>query len=101
MEVEAGRRSVVGVNAYADEETAPRIDQPDYPALEMAQKGAIRALKESREEGNVREALSEIREAARSDANLLPSLIRAVKDRVTLGEISDLLREEWGTYDQG
>jgi methylmalonyl-CoA mutase N-terminal domain/subunit len=101
MEVEAGKRSVVGVNAFAEEGAAARIDQPDYPTLEAAQKAAVRALKTSRDDARVRGALNEIREAARSDANLLPPLIRAVKEEVTLGEISDLLREEWGTYDQG
>ena len=36
--------------------------------------------------------------AARGTDNLMPRIIDAVKAMVTLGEISDALRAEWGTY---
>jgi methylmalonyl-CoA mutase N-terminal domain/subunit len=34
-----------------------------------------------------------------SGDNLLPPMIESVKAMATLGEISDVLRGEWGTYD--
>ena len=51
--------------------------------------------------GEVRSGLEGVRNAARSGENLLPPMIVAVKAQATLGEISDVLREEWGTYDEG
>jgi methylmalonyl-CoA mutase, N-terminal domain len=44
-------------------------------------------------------ALETVRVAARGEANLLPPMVEAVRARVTLGEISDALRAEWGTFD--
>ncbi|MFC1661902.1 methylmalonyl-CoA mutase [Gemmatimonadota bacterium] len=101
MEVESGERSVVGVNAFTEEGASPGIRQPDYLSLERAQRDTVEALKSSRDQGRMRMALAAVREAARSGDNLLPPLIEAVKVPVTLGEISDLLRAEWGTFDKG
>ena len=42
-----------------------------------------------------------VRAAANSEENLLPPIIQAVKRSATLGEISDILREEWGSFDEG
>jgi methylmalonyl-CoA mutase N-terminal domain/subunit len=47
----------------------------------------------------VRARLDSIRERARGTQNLLPPIVEAVKIGVTLGEISDALRAEWGTFD--
>jgi methylmalonyl-CoA mutase N-terminal domain/subunit len=101
LQVEAGERIVVGVNAFQEEGSTPAVGQPDYPALEKAQRDSLGVLKASRDPGDVRGALEAIRSIARSEENLLPALIGAVKVFVTLGEISDVLRDEWGTFDQG
>jgi len=99
-QVETGRRTVVGVNAYRDEEAGGAgIEQPGYAELEAAQKAKLADLRERRNEERARELLGAIRRAARSGENLLPPMIEAVKALATLGEISDVLREEWGTYD--
>lgn len=97
LAIERGERIVVGVNAYQGGETV-RIDQPDYPALEAAQKAKVAELRTRRDDDAVRAALAEVREAAREGDNLLPPIISAVKALATIGEISDLLREEWGEY---
>lgn len=99
MEIESGERTVVGVNAYTEEADSPRIGQPDYSALEQAQTARLEAFRAARDEGTVRGELAAVRDAARSETNLMPALIGSVKAGVTLGEISDALREEWGTYD--
>jgi methylmalonyl-CoA mutase N-terminal domain/subunit len=101
MEVERGERSVVGVNVFEEEGESPRIPRPDYPALEETQRGALADLKGDRNEGEVRGVLEGVRDAAESGDNLLPSMIQAVSALATLGEISDILRETWGTYDEG
>jgi methylmalonyl-CoA mutase N-terminal domain/subunit len=99
MEIESGERSVVGVNAYVDEEESPVLGQPDFSALARAQTERLGELKGNRASEPVARALGRLSEAARSSDNLLPPMIEAVKADVTLGEISDALREEWGTYD--
>jgi methylmalonyl-CoA mutase N-terminal domain/subunit len=101
LEVEGQERIVVGVNAHEEGGEPPRVEQPDYPALEAGQKEALLERKTERKKGPVRESLQAVREAAGSGENLLPPMIRAVKAEVTLGEISDVLREKWGTYDEG
>ena len=99
MEIEGDVRKVVGVNAFEEEEAAPAMSSPDYSVLEDEQKSRLVALKRQREAIAVSDACEGIRAAARSDDNLLPPIIHAVKVPVTLGEISDVLREEWGTHD--
>jgi methylmalonyl-CoA mutase N-terminal domain/subunit len=99
QEIESGERVVVGVNAQVEAEGSPRIDRPDYSALERGQIERLAAYKGRRDPSAVRTALEAVRQAARGSDNLLPPLVDAVKDGATLGEISDVLRTEWGTFD--
>jgi len=99
MEIEAGERRVVGLNAYAEEEDDPAIVQPDYSALEAAQSGKLARFKAARDAEAVREALDGVAAAARGSENLMPRIVAAVKAHATLGEISDALRTVWGTWD--
>lgn len=99
MDVEAARRKVVGVNEHVEDGKSARVGQPDYSALEGGQQERLAALKARRRDEDVRAALERIRSAAGTDENLMPPIIDAVRAEVTLGEISDALREVWGTYD--
>jgi methylmalonyl-CoA mutase N-terminal domain/subunit len=101
LQVESGERTVVGVNAFQENGEESEIHQPDYPALEEAQKANLSEMKAARETHAVAAALDRIKQAARSGDNLVPPMVEAAKIQVTLGEISDVLRKEWGTYDQG
>jgi len=98
-EIESGERPVVGVNVNTEEEGPPRIGQPDYSRLERGQRERLAALRRGRDDALVRRTLDAVREAARGETNLMPPIIAAVKAMATLGEISDALRSEWGTYD--
>jgi methylmalonyl-CoA mutase N-terminal domain/subunit len=99
MQIESGERPVIGVNMHAEDEGALRIEQPDYTALERAQRETLRTRKAGRDVKAVEGTLASVRAAARGTDNLLPPMIHAVKIGATLGEISDVLRREWGTYD--
>jgi methylmalonyl-CoA mutase, N-terminal domain len=99
MEIESEERTVVGVNAHVEDEGGLRIEQPDYSALEAGQVGRLGSFKGLRSSEGTRSALSEVRSVASSEGNLMPVLIDAVKVGATLGEISDVLRDAWGTYD--
>ena len=99
MEIESLERSVVGVNLHVEDEESERVDQPDYSALERGQIEILGALKRERDDADVRARLAAIRDAAGGTGNLLPPIIEAVKSGVTLGEISDGLRAQWGVFD--
>ena len=97
-EVESGERIVVGVNRFLDGEDAAPRDLPDFSAFEAEQRAALEARKAARPPGEVTAALEDVRSAGRGTDNLLPPIIRAVGRGVTLGEISDALRDVWGTW---
>ena len=99
LEVEAGTRVVVGVNRYETGDSHEPPPGPDFRELEARQAAALAAFRSQRDPASVERRLSAIRETARGDDNLLPAMIAAVTDGVTLGEISDTLRAVWGTYD--
>jgi methylmalonyl-CoA mutase N-terminal domain/subunit len=99
LEIESGEHQVVGVNTYTEDEETPRISHPDYRALEDEQVERLRALRASRDETEVSARLERVRAAACGSDNILPHLILAVESGVTLGEVSDALRAEWGEFD--
>ena len=98
MEIESGERPVVGVNTQVEEAGPQRIAQPDYTALESAQVRRLAELRAARDGGAADAALAAVRTAAAGTDNLVPPLVQAVEQRATLGEISDALRDVWGTY---
>ena len=98
LEVEAGTRVVVGVNRYETEESHEPPPGPEFRELEARQAAELAAFRSERDGAAVDGRLGAIRVAARGEDNLLPVMIAAVKDGVTLGEISEALRAEWGTY---
>jgi len=98
-EVEAKQRIIVGVNRYELEDEPElellRID----PALEEQQIDRVRALRGRRDSAKVEAALARLKaEAAREDVNLMPALVDAAREYVTLGEMCDALREVWGVW---
>ena len=99
QEVESGERVVVGVNRYrteGDEEIHILRIGPD---VERRQIERLRAFKARRDSAAVERRLVELADAsALPDRNLMPVLVDAVRDGVTLGEICDTWREVWGTW---
>jgi methylmalonyl-CoA mutase N-terminal domain/subunit len=56
-------------------------------------------LRDRRDSARVEAALARLKEgAAREDVNLMPALVDAARDYVTLGEMCDALREVWGVW---
>jgi methylmalonyl-CoA mutase N-terminal domain/subunit len=96
--IESDDIGVVGVNRYRTDEVAPRIESAAFAELEAGQTARLARLRRERDAERVGEALARVTAAARGSDNLLPPLIAAVRAHATLGEISDVLREEWGVY---
>ena len=98
-EVERGERIVVGVNRYVREDEPPLEILKIDAALEGQQIERVRALKGRRDSALVQSRLAELKEAsARSDRNLMPVILDAARDYVTMGEMCDAWREVWGTW---
>jgi methylmalonyl-CoA mutase N-terminal domain/subunit len=93
-----GEKTVVGVNKYAMAEEKPisylRIDE----SVELEQIERVRRRKASRDHGRVEKRLKQLAETCRNGQNLMPVLVDAVKDYVSLGEISDVYRRVFGQY---
>jgi methylmalonyl-CoA mutase N-terminal domain/subunit len=89
---------VVGVNRFTDDSPPPRIETPDFSALEADQKARLAAVKQRRDAAPVSSSLSALRQAAEGSSPLMPPILSAVRARATLGEISDTLRAVWGVY---
>ena len=98
--MESKERVVVGVNRFQTEALeVPEILRID-PAVAGRQIARLKALRERRDSAAVERALGRVREAARGTENMVPLLIEAVEAYATNGEICNVLREEWGEYQE-
>jgi ethylmalonyl-CoA mutase len=102
--IESNDDVVVGVNRFTEAEVSPLLDDIDAaiqtvdPAVEAAAIEAIRAWRAKRDAAAVDTALAALRDAAKTDANLMePSLVCA-RAGVTTGEWAGVLREVFGEY---
>jgi methylmalonyl-CoA mutase N-terminal domain/subunit len=99
-EVDAGRRPIVGVNKYTTPEDGDHIPTLKIEhATETGQIDRVRTFRTQRDPAAAERALADVREALRDDRqNVMPPILAAVKQHVTLGEICDLFRSELGEY---
>ncbi len=97
-DVESGERVVVGVNQFVIEEEAPKGLLRVDPAVEVMQKQKIADLKAERNSAEVTETLDALRKACGTEENLMPYILKAVKAYATLGEICQVMRDEFGEY---
>jgi len=91
---------VVGVNQHVDQtRSSPPLLRID-PDIERAQVERLASLRTRRDAPRVEAALQGVEETARTDRNLLPAILDAVKAYATVGEISDALRRVFGEYQE-
>jgi methylmalonyl-CoA mutase N-terminal domain/subunit len=108
LRVERGETTIVGVNRFADDADPLVIPAPDYSALEREQVAALASVRSSRNAASVDATLAALGQAAKALATdlervgaappLMPLIIDAVRARASVGEISDVLRADWGVY---
>jgi len=100
QKLEAKTEIIVGVNDFAGNEEIPpdilRIDEQ----IEKEQRSRVRDLRSSRNNAAVQRTLAQLGQAAKRDENLMPYILEAVRAYGTIGEISDVLRGVWGTYEE-
>jgi len=100
MQIESGERIVVGVNKFKVEEDQKRIILKVDPQVEIVQKKKLQKLRQERDNIRVKETIDILTQKARTDENLMPYILEAVKAYATLGEICGALREVFGEYEQ-
>ena len=98
MDVEKGERIIVGLNKFQIEEKPPKGLLRVDPAVGERQKERLSALRARRNNNMVISALASLRNTARGTENLMFPILDAVRAYATLGEICEVLREEFGEY---
>ncbi len=95
---DGGDKTVVGVNKFTEREnlsfTIHRVD----PEAEARQLEKLRKYKSSRNTHRVEDTLQVLKSNADTPANLMPSILNAVKAGATNGEIGGVLMEAFGEY---
>ncbi|MCY3966891.1 MAG: methylmalonyl-CoA mutase family protein [Acidobacteria bacterium] len=100
LAVEARSEVIVGVNAYTQEESGDAQFLAVDADAEARQVQRVRRVREERDGAAATAALDSLEQAAGGDGNLLPRILDCVRQRATLGEISDRLRAVWGEYER-
>jgi methylmalonyl-CoA mutase N-terminal domain/subunit len=96
--VEKGDVRVVGVNAYTETVTGDVETLRISAEVEREQCRLLQRRRAERDEDAVLAARGALGQAARGQDNLIPTMLDAVRQEVTLGEICQTLREVWGEY---
>ncbi|MBW3577038.1 MAG: methylmalonyl-CoA mutase [Actinobacteria bacterium] len=96
--IERQDQVVVGVNRYqTDDDVDVELQRGDPHAI-ARQLQRTRRLRQERDQDAVDDALEQVRKIARGDRNLLPPIKQALRLLATVGEVCDVLRDEFGTY---
>ncbi|PJE93913.1 methylmalonyl-CoA mutase, partial [Streptomyces carminius] len=98
QETDSGERVVVGVNRFQLDEEEPYEPLRVDPAIEAQQAERLAKLRAWRDQARVDESLVLLRKAAEGSDNVLYPMREALRERATVGEVCNTLREVWGAY---
>jgi methylmalonyl-CoA mutase, N-terminal domain len=96
--VESGDQVIVGVNKFQTNWVTPSGLLKVDPAVREMQIKRLETLRAERDSSAVTTVLADLKRAAQGTDNVMPRILEAVKKRVTLGEICNVLREVFGEY---
>ncbi len=103
LAMDRGDQQIVGVNCFreggASADANVDLLKVD-PGLEDDQVRRLEAVMAARDEQKAQVTLQAIRQTP-DDANLMPAIIEAVREHVSVGEICDVFREQYGEYKEG
>ncbi len=101
QEVEHKERILVGVNEYALEKEIPQDILKVDPKLRDAQIEKLKEVKRKRDQQAVNKRLDQLRQGARdTNTNLMPLILDAVRAYASIGEICNVLRDEFGEHQE-
>tara|TARA_B100000945_G_scaffold228506_1_gene185124 strand:- start:8608 stop:10200 length:1593 start_codon:yes stop_codon:yes gene_type:complete len=96
--VEDGTTSVIGVNKFSEKDTSALMGQIHDQANAESQSKMVQQIIQNREKSKAEQCILEIEKAAIKGTNLMEPLIDAFKAEVTLGEVNEVLRVNFGTW---
>ncbi len=96
--LEKGDKKIVGITGHTDTVTHELEIERVSHEVETDQVEELATRRAARDDAAVKSLLQALVEATRTDANLVPPMLDAVRAEATLGEICDALRAEWGEY---
>jgi len=97
-EIESGERAYVGINKYIMDEPPPTdLLKVDMKVGEV-EAAKLKKLRTERDQAAWKNALNKLREVSKTNENVMPTVIEAVKAKATVGEICDVWREVFGEY---
>jgi methylmalonyl-CoA mutase N-terminal domain/subunit len=97
-ELEQGRRVVVGVNDFVEDEATPPEILRIGEEADRTQRARMAALRATRDQARVEQALGALRSAAASDHNVMPAMLGCARAYCTLYEIREVLERVYGAY---
>ncbi len=98
MDIEQGRKIVVGVNKFQTAEEPPKGLLKVKPEVEEAQRRKLADVHRQRDQKAVQGNLARLKAVATGTDNLMPAIVDCVRVYATLGEICDVLRQVFGEY---
>ncbi|HHY59969.1 MAG TPA: methylmalonyl-CoA mutase family protein [Clostridia bacterium] len=98
--IEAGEKIVIGVNKFQVKEEPVKGLLRVNPYVVEEQKKRLQGLRARRNNRQAENALAELKKAAAGDENVMPYILAAVKSYATIGEITSVLKEVFGEYEQ-
>ncbi|HET9828450.1 MAG TPA: methylmalonyl-CoA mutase family protein [Nocardioidaceae bacterium] len=96
--LEKGEKRIVGVNCHEESVTHDLEILRVSHEVEVDQVSELTARKAARDATAVQAALARLVAVARTEENMIPAMLDACRVEATLGEICDVLRQEWGEY---
>jgi len=97
-QIDNGEKVVVGVNKYVVKEKAPPEILKIGDEVEERQIARLQKVKKDRDNRKVAQILKDLRAASKTDKNLMPLVIEAVREYATEQEICDVWRDVFGEY---
>lgn len=99
--IESGEEIVVGLNRFSIDEEDRELNLHEYnEKMAEDQIKSLNHIMQTRDNAKAKRHLDKLRIAARSTENLMPYLIEAFRDYVSLGEVCQVFKEEYGTFKQ-
>jgi methylmalonyl-CoA mutase N-terminal domain/subunit len=98
--VERREKTIVGVNEFVAQEDRPLKLLVIDDRVARAQAEKLTDLRRRRENTRVHSTLDALSRAAHGNHNLMPSILDCVRAYATLGEMCDVLRGVFGTYEE-
>ena len=98
ISLEKGDKRVVGVNVHTESVSHELEILRVSHEVEREQVRALTERRAARDETAVAEALGRMVQVSRTSGNMIPAMLDAARAEASLGEICNVLREEWGVY---